>query len=109
VLRPEPVEAKGREQADDAPRDALRDFCERVVLAWLRRRRGVEPASQAGEMSLTGQSANLFRVQAERLGIPQPEDAPIPEESWQDRHSRVVITPHDIKWSAFDTIRSPRS
>jgi hypothetical protein len=47
VLRPQRVEAKGCEQADDALGDALRDFGERVVLAGLSVRRGVQAPAQA--------------------------------------------------------------
>ena len=108
VLRPKPVEAEGREQADDALGDALRDFCERVVFAGLSVRRRVQAPAEPREMPLTGQAANLLGVQAERLGVLQAENALGSERCWQNNH-RVIIAPFTTLWSAFDTLaESPR-
>ena len=75
VLRPERVEAQSRQQADDALGHALRDFRERVELTRCGGSGGVQAASQAREMPLTGQPANLLGVQPKCLGFPKAEHA----------------------------------
>src|SRR4029079_498031 len=92
MLRPERVEAEGCEQADDALGDALRDFCESVMLAGLRGRRGVESAPQTDKMPLANQASNLLWVHSLPLGFLEAEDALGSERCWQNPH-RVIIAP----------------
>jgi hypothetical protein len=49
------------------------------MLAQGERGRRIEATPQACELALTGQPANLLRVQAERLGLLQAEDAGVPD------------------------------
>ena len=90
VLRADGVKAERRQQADDAPGHALGDFGQRVMLCRGEGGRRVEAAPQTGQLALTRQPPHLLRMQAERTGLSQAEDAPIADRAWKAGHDVLL-------------------
>jgi hypothetical protein len=117
VLRANGVKPQSRQQAHDALGHALRDLGQCVVLGWRGGGWSVEPPPQAGQVTLTGQPPDLFRMQPQCLGFFETEDT-VAQDGLREDSRGALLSLHLCVCGAFLTrtalvvggaVRKPRT